>query len=163
MSLETIIVSAVVGIVTSAITAYVTTRLRMKEEKEKWRREFAVKFAEAQAKDNSQAQKIAVQFAIGVLIKNPETEERERIFVPPNCRLIAGRDPTNPIHTNDPLTSRHHCAFDADDEYVYVEELGSPNGAFINGALLKGKQKLEAGDIVQMGHTTFRYHQLAAQ
>ena len=162
MSLETIIVSAVVGIVTSAITAYVTTRLRMKEEKEKWRREFAVKFAEAQATDNAHAQKIAVQFAIGVLIKNPESEEREKIFVPPNCRLIAGRDPANPIHTNDRQTSRHHCAFDADDQDVYIEELGSVNGAYVNGVFLKGKRRLEAGDTVQMGDTTFSYHKLFA-
>ena len=39
MSAETVIISAIVGIVTSAITAYITTRFKMKEEKTKWRRE----------------------------------------------------------------------------------------------------------------------------
>ena len=87
----------------------------------KWRREFALKYAEAQAIDSVRAQKMAVQFAVGVLIKNPETHKRERVFVPPNCRLIAGSAPDNPICLDDELASGHHCAFDADDEQVYVE------------------------------------------
>ena len=97
MSAETVIISAIVGIVTSAITAYITTCFKMKEEKTKWRREFALKYAEAQATDSVRAQKMAVQFAVGVLIKNPETQKRARVFVPPNCRLIAGSAPDNPI------------------------------------------------------------------
>src|SRR5262249_9648935 len=119
----------------------------MKEEKAKWRREFAVKFAEAQATDNSHAQKMAVQFAVGVLIKNPGSVDRERVFVPPNCRLIAGRSPDNSIPTTeDTYTARQHCAFDADDVNVYIEELGSPNGSLINNKPLIGRRKLETGD-----------------
>jgi len=161
MNLETILISAIVGVVTSAVTAYITTRLRMKEEKAKWRKEFAFKYAEAQATDNSRAQRMAVQFAIGVLIKNPESEERERIFLPPNCRLIAGRSPDNPISTVDDLsTTRQHCAFDADDTNVYVEELGSFNGSFINKTLLDGRHKLETGDVITIGETTLVFHRL---
>jgi pSer/pThr/pTyr-binding forkhead associated (FHA) protein len=161
MNLETILISAAVGIITSAITAYFTTRLRMKEEKARWRREFAMKYAEAQAKDNQNAQRMAVQFAIGVLIKNPETAERERIFVPPYCRLIAGRSPDNSIVLDDSNISRHHCAFDADDTDVYVEDLGSPNGIWLKGVQLHGRSKLETGDVVRLTPTTeFRFHKL---
>jgi pSer/pThr/pTyr-binding forkhead associated (FHA) protein len=161
MNLETIIISAVVGIITSVITSYITTRLRMREEKDKWRREFALKYAEAQAKDNQNAQRMAVQFAIGVLIKNPETVERERIFVPPYCRLIAGRSPDNSVVIDDPVISRHHCAFDADDTDVYVEDLGSPNGIIFNRERLDGRRKLETGDIVHLSpKTEFRFHKL---
>jgi pSer/pThr/pTyr-binding forkhead associated (FHA) protein len=159
VNLQTVIISALVGVVTSAITAYFTTRLRIKEEKEKWRREFAVKYAEVQATDNSLAQKMATQFAIGVLIKNPKSDDRERIFIPPHCRLVAGRSQDNPISI-DPSTSRQHCAFDANDTDVYAEELGSPNGSFINGEQFSGRRKLETGDIIAMGQTTFRFHKL---
>jgi pSer/pThr/pTyr-binding forkhead associated (FHA) protein len=157
MNVETIIVSAVVGVGTSAITAYVTTRLKMREEKEKWRREFAMKFADAQAIDNAGAQEMAVQFAIGVLIKDsPDISLRERIFIPPNCRLIAGRSKDDPIVVEDRFAARQHCAFDADDKDVYIEELGSPNGTPVNGENLQGRQKLESDDVVTVGETTFR-------
>ncbi len=160
MNLETVIISAIVGIVTSAITAYITTRFKMKEENTKWRREFALKYAEAQATDNVRAQKMAVQFAVGVLIKNPETQERERVFVPPNCRLIAGRAPDNPIFVDDLFASSHHCAFDADDQQVYVEDLGSQNATFVNGEILRGRRKLEIGDRIKVGATDFEFHKL---
>jgi len=55
MTLQAIIISAVVGIITSAVTAYITTRLKLKEERDKWRREFAFKFAEAQVANNGVA------------------------------------------------------------------------------------------------------------
>lgn len=86
MDVKSILISAAVGVITSAITAYLTTRLRMKEEKDKWYREFAMKFAEAQSTDRTRAQKMAVQLAIGVLVfQDEKTQERERIFVPANC------------------------------------------------------------------------------
>jgi pSer/pThr/pTyr-binding forkhead associated (FHA) protein len=161
MSLETILISAVVGIITSMITAYITTRLRMREEKDKWRREFALKYAEAQATNNLNAQRMAVQFAIGVLIKNPQSANRERIFIPPYCRLIAGRSEDNAIVLDDEGISRHHCAFDADDTDVYVEDLGSPNGVCLRGERLRGRRKLEAGDEVTLSsETEFRFHKL---
>ncbi|HLR07407.1 MAG TPA: FHA domain-containing protein [Pyrinomonadaceae bacterium] len=164
MSLEIVIISAVVGSITSAITAYVTTRLKMKEEKEKWRREFAIKFAEVQSRDNTEAQKMAVQFAVGILIKNPESPERERIFMPPHCRLIAGRASDNAIVIDDPMLSRHHCAFDADDASAYVEDLGSANAIMLNGERVTGRHKLKSEDLVLLSKMTeFRFHKLDAR
>lgn len=161
MNLETILISAVVGVTTSIITAYITTRLRMREEKEKWRREFALKYAEAQANDNQNANRMAVQFAVGVLIKNPKSSERERIFVPPFCRLVAGRDTNNSIVIEDPVISRHHCVFDADDTNVFVEDLGSPNGISLNGRRLIGRRRLDADDVITLSaETEFRFHKL---
>lgn len=161
MNLETILVSAGVGVVTSVITAYITTRLKMREEKEKWRREFALKYAEVQATDAARAQRMAAQFAIGVLIfKQSETSERERIFVPPNCQLVAGRSSENPIYIADPNISKHHCAFNADDENVYVVDLGSTNASYLNGQLIRGACRLETGDIVSVGQTELLFHRL---
>jgi pSer/pThr/pTyr-binding forkhead associated (FHA) protein len=161
MSLKIMLITAGIGIVTSAITAYLTTRLKMREERDKWRREFAFKFAEKQITDNVAAQKMAAQFAIGVIIKNPETPEREKIFVPPNCRLIVGRAPDNAIVLDDPRVSRHHFAFFADDTNVFVEELGrSANITFINGERINGRLKLKSNDVITTGQTELRFHKL---
>jgi pSer/pThr/pTyr-binding forkhead associated (FHA) protein len=161
VNLKIVIVSAIVGVVASLVTAYFTTRFRMKEEKEKWRRELPVKFAAAQTTDNLHTQKLAVQFATAFLIKNPETEEREKIFIPPNCRLIVGRAQDSHICIDDPRISRYQCAFVADDVDVYVEDLHSQNSGTINGVVFKGKQRLKAGDIITIGATTLEFHKLS--
>jgi pSer/pThr/pTyr-binding forkhead associated (FHA) protein len=161
MNLETVTVSAVVGIIASAITAYITTRVKMREERTKWRQEFTLKYAEIQASDNARAQKLAIQFAVGLLIKNPEAPERERIFLPPNCRLIAGRAADNALPLpDDDRASRHHCAFYADDELAYVEDLGSPNATFVNRERVTGRRPLKAGDRITVGSTQFEFRKL---
>jgi len=163
MDLKTIVISAAVGVIASAITAYITTRLKVKEEREKWRKEFAIRYADIQATDQARAQNLAVQFAIGVLIKNPESEERDRIFIPPNCRLIAGRAPDSAIHIDDVNLSRHHCAFDADDENVFVEVLGSVSISSIKEEPLRGKRLLQTEDIITIGRTRLRFHKLESR
>jgi pSer/pThr/pTyr-binding forkhead associated (FHA) protein len=160
MSLEIVITSALIGVVTSAITAYITTRLKMREERDKWRREFAFKFAEAQVKDSVTAQKMAAQFAIGVVIKNPDTDEREKIFVAPNCRLIVGRAPDCAIVLDDPRVSRVQFAFWADDLDVFIEGLGGTNLTFLNGERIRGRHKLKSNDLIRAGTTEFRFQKL---
>ena len=161
MNVETILVSAVVAIVTSAVTAYITTRFKIREEKEKWQRDFTIKYAEFQSSNPSLAQNLATQFAIGVLIIEPcITGERERIFVPPNCRLIAGSQTGCDIKIKDITISKKHSAFFSDKLNVWVEELGSINGTFLNGARVIGRIKLETGNIIQLGNTKITFHKI---
>ena len=88
----------------------------MREEKEKWRREFALKYAEAQATDSTRAERMAVQFGVGVLkYRTVGVAETPKIFLPPNSRLVAGRGENNAIMLKDTKVSRHHCAFFTDD------------------------------------------------
>lgn len=135
--------------------------LRLEEEKEKWTREFALKYAEKQATDQTSAQRIAEQFAVGVLIyKNPVTEENERYFLPSNSRLIAGRLADNPIVIVSPSISGKHCAFEADEKNVYIEDFRSTRGTFVNGNRVNGKQRLYGDDIVHIGKAELRFHQL---
>jgi pSer/pThr/pTyr-binding forkhead associated (FHA) protein len=115
---------------------------------------------------NAIAEKIATQFAIGILIKNPETPGREKIFVPPNCRLVVGRSPDNSIVIDDPGMSRHHFAFYAYDTDAFVEELAggrSMNPILLNGEKIIGRHRLGADDVIIAGMTTFRFHKLEAR
>jgi pSer/pThr/pTyr-binding forkhead associated (FHA) protein len=134
----------------------------MREEREKWRREFTFKFAEAQVVNNSAAQKMATQFAIGVLVRNPDTPDREKTFVPPNCRLTVGRSADCTIVLDDPGVSRLHFAFCADDTNVFVEEIGrSANAILLNGEQVTSRRVLKTDDTVTAGATTFRFQRLS--
>lgn len=161
MRVEEIIISAAVGALASIITAYITTRLNIRQEREKWKREFTIKYAETQAMDPKRAQSIATQFALGFLIiERVKPYEREKIFVPPSCRLLAGRGEQNEIDTKDGLTSGRHSAFSADQSNVYVEDLGTKNGTFVNGNRIHGRHKLESGDIIKIGATKIEFNKI---
>ena len=168
MDIRSLLVNAAIGIITSSVTAYITTVIKVKQEKEKWSRDFALKYAEMQANDISGAQRMAEQFAIGVLIyDSPNIGERERFFVPQNCRLTVGADEANSIVIDHETVARQHCAFDSDDKNTYVLDLGSPNGVYVKssgesryGARVDGKQRLFSDDVISVGKIPLRYYQL---
>jgi pSer/pThr/pTyr-binding forkhead associated (FHA) protein len=71
--------------------------------------------------------------------------------------LIVGRDPACDItETNDPLLSRRHAAFSADNGAAMVRDLDSRNGILVNGAKTK-QARLNHGDVVQIGHLQVKY------
>jgi hypothetical protein len=58
---------------------------------------------------------------------------------------------------NDPEISRQHARLRRlDSGEILVEDLGSTNGTFVNGARIDGPRVLAAGDTLRMGQTTLR-------
>jgi diguanylate cyclase (GGDEF)-like protein len=71
-----------------------------------------------------------------------------------NGLTTIGRAPDANIAINDSRISRHHSQIDVLGEDVTIEDLGSTNGTFINGARINKKQKLTDGDKIQISSTT---------
>ena len=69
--------------------------------------------------------------------------EREEIHL--------GRDLANEIAISDPEISRRHARFFLRDENIYVEDLGSTNGTFLNGERISTPQQLRSGDVITFG------------
>jgi hypothetical protein len=109
MDLATVLISGAVGAVTSAVTAYFTSRLKISEERRKWSRELAQKYAEAAATNPDVALKIARQFGIALIVTSPldelEYTPKGKYFLLPNARLLVGRSANCDIQLNDPLIS----------------------------------------------------------
>jgi CheY-like chemotaxis protein len=55
-----------------------------------------------------------------------------------------------------PFISRRHCAFVLCDDAVWVEDLGSRNGTYLNGERLQGAHPLQDGDRLDLSHLAFR-------
>ncbi|HZC62614.1 MAG TPA: FHA domain-containing protein [Streptosporangiaceae bacterium] len=90
------------------------------------RRELAEKYALLAADQPRAAQALARQFAVGVLIiERGDTALREKVFIAPYTRMIAGRSDDNEIVLPSALASGHHFAISADGANAYVEDLGS--------------------------------------
>jgi len=82
-----------------------------------------------------------------VVRRGPEVGER---FYLDRERLTIGRDPASGIFLNDITVSREHATLVCDHGTVSVEDAGSLNGVYVNGASVT-KATLKDGDQVQIG------------
>lgn len=71
-----------------------------------------------------------------------------------NNHLIAGRGSICDLYFDDPGMSRQHFAVSWDGSSLWIEDLKSTNGTFVNGTRLTGKRRLEPGDQVKAGSVT---------
>lgn len=62
-----------------------------------------------------------------------------------------GRHPESDIFLDDITVSRHHAKFIKQDGALYLEDLGSLNGTYINRTLIDGRAIIRDGDEVQIG------------
>lgn len=75
-------------------------------------------------------------------------------------RTTLGRKPDNDIVLDTLVVSGRHCAFDLEGVAdVYLEDLGSTNGTYINDHMLKGRTKLQDGDTIAIGPFRIKYLQ----
>lgn len=72
--------------------------------------------------------------------------------VPVDRDLLVGRGDGCDLMIKDPRLSRRHARFVVDGERLYIEDLGSPNGTFVNQKRVK-RELLKPGDIVSVGKT----------
>lgn len=65
--------------------------------------------------------------------------------------LVFGRDPRSDVVFQDSQVSRRHARIHADDTGIYVEDLESANGVFVNGERISGRLRLSVGDRIKIG------------
>ena len=65
--------------------------------------------------------------------------------------LIAGRSDICALYFDDPNMSKQHFALETDGESVWISDLDSLNGTFVNGRRIGRKQRLNNGDEVRAG------------
>src|SRR5260370_53385 len=61
---------------------------------------------------------------------------------------VGGREQTWHVWFDDPHVSRTHAALRRRGNRVYVEDLGSSGGTFVNGAATTAARELRAGDVL---------------
>lgn len=74
--------------------------------------------------------------------------------------VTIGRAPENAIAlTEDEFASGRHARVEAQRDGVWILDLGSTNGTWINGERMDGRHRLRAGDVVRIGGTELRFEQ----
>jgi hypothetical protein len=92
-----------------------------------------------------------------VVVKSPTLPEGEEHRLN-GAPLSVGRSATNDVELRgDGFASARHALFDPRTDGVWIEDVGSTNGTFVNGIRLERARKLVPGDVVRVGETDMRY------
>jgi pSer/pThr/pTyr-binding forkhead associated (FHA) protein len=89
------------------------------------------------------------------VVTSPELAQGSTIEV--TTPTVVGRDARSGIRLErDEFVSARHARIEPRPDSVWIEDLGSTNGTYVNGARLQGAQALRTGDIVRIGETELR-------
>ena len=75
-----------------------------------------------------------------------------RIEVQPPSAIV-GRDPASPIPLQDPLVSWRHAEITIAGQHVYVRDLGSATGTWVNGQAVTTPKAVRDSDRIRIGQT----------
>ena len=74
-----------------------------------------------------------------------------KVEIPPNGKVVFGRDARNEIAVTDHLCSRRHFEVVSRNGQYVLEDLGSSNGTYVNGLPIFESTPLNAGDRIDVG------------
>jgi pSer/pThr/pTyr-binding forkhead associated (FHA) protein len=75
--------------------------------------------------------------------------------------VVLGRECADVVQVADPWVSRRHCRIGRVNSTLWIEDLGSRHGTFVNGALVR-EAVLLPGDKLTIGTSRFRVDYLGA-
>lgn len=85
-----------------------------------------------------------------LLVVRLGTGDESRFLIDADITTV-GRHPESDIFLDDITVSRHHAKFVRIDGNLFLEDLGSLNGTYINRTLIDGRAQVRAGDEIQIG------------
>jgi hypothetical protein len=92
-----------------------------------------------------------------VVVKSPVYEEGER-FELDTAPITVGRGSPNDVQLDgDEFASAKHARVEPRRDGVWVEDIGSTNGTYVNGARIDRPRKLTPNDVLRVGETDLRY------
>jgi FHA domain-containing protein len=92
-----------------------------------------------------------------VVVKSPALDEGSDLVLD-SAPLTVGRSEQNDVELRgDDFASAQHARFEPRRDGVWLSDVGSTNGTFVNGARLERPRRLASGDVVRIGATDLRF------
>ena len=96
------------------------------------------------------------------LIASVQGVEVKRVYLK-NDRTTLGRKPHNDIVFDDMAISGEHCVFEIRGiAEVFIEDVGSTNGTYVNGRIVKSRQLLRNKDTLTIGNFRVQFFSASA-
>ena len=89
------------------------------------------------------------------------TDILRHALLEPGCNVVIGRDPACGLVLNSPSISRRHAVAEAHDDQVFLSDLGSTNGTWINGERVAQRRAVRVGDRIEVGHLGLRLDRMS--
>src|SRR4051794_37884908 len=70
-----------------------------------------------------------------------------------------GRADSADVKVDDPFASSAHARIFTRGDFMYIEDMGSTNGTYLNGRQLRTAERLKVADTVRIGDTEYRYQE----
>jgi hypothetical protein len=70
-----------------------------------------------------------------------------------------GRAPSAEVPIEDPFASSAHARIFPRGQFMYIEDMGSTNGTYLNGRQLRRPEQLKPADSIRIGETEYRYQE----
>ena len=92
-----------------------------------------------------------------VVVRSPALDEGDELTLNSSA-LRFGRGSDNDVNlARDEYASSRHARVEPRRDGVWVEDIGSTNGTYLNGIRLTSAKRLAPGDVVRIGETELRY------
>ena len=92
-----------------------------------------------------------------VVLQSPALEQGS-LRILDSSPVTVGRDSHNDLALpEDEFASARHARIEPRRDGVWIEDVGSTNGTFVNSARLQKPRRLSPGDVVRIGGTDLRY------
>ena len=92
-----------------------------------------------------------------VVMRSPALSKGDELTLNSSA-LLLGRGSDNDVNlARDEFASSKHARVEPRRDGVWVEDVGSTNGTYLNGIRLTQAKRLAPGDVVRIGETELRY------
>ena len=157
-----VLVLAIVGIV----VLLSLSRRKKQQEEERRKREAEKKHREqstqsgTMSRQPTQSKTVKPQFGTGKKIVfeilNVEAGDNSRIETELSKSLIVGRADICDVSIKDGKMSRQHFSLEDRNGSIFIRDLQTTNGTWVNGVKLNGSKKLNSGDVISAGSMKIR-------
>ena len=79
------------------------------------------------------------------------SDSQSGLEIPIDSVVVLGRSDQADVILDDSYASEFHLRFSLDDGDLYVQDLGSTNGTYVNGRRITAPMAVSRGDAVQVG------------
>ena len=95
-------------------------------------------------------------FGLEIINSGEGKDLKDGSIIPIRSDLTIGRKDDNSIVLGDPHVSGNHAKIIVRNDLLFIEDLNSTNGTFLNGNKINGKAKLSNKDEIMIGTAVFK-------